>query len=393
MANITFFLHKIGPYHHARFKYLSKYSNLTVVEILPDSKEYDWNDIKETNDYKIVKIKEHKNGKEQKGKCLQDIVKNIFLITKPDLCIVTGWDNRTYFAALLEAKKNSVPISCISDSTYNDVPRNAVKEKIKSIIIDPFDAFLVAGSLSKDYLTGLNVKAPIFQPWDVIDNNYFSDSVNKFLEHKRPDHLPKKYLLCVSRFIEKKNLISLIESYKNYINKNKFSELSLVMVGSGPLKSNLEQAASDLLNNKIHIFSFAQYDQLPEFYAFSHAFILPSKSDQWGLVINEAMASGKPVIVSNRCGCSADLVKDGVNGFVCEPLNVSIEEKIRSIDALNESQLKKIALLNKSILESFSLEKFSESVIGIHKLLTSSQKRKINLLSLFLIKLKLNLYV
>ena len=67
---------------------------------------------------------------------------------------------------------------------------------------------------------------------------------------------------------------------------------------------------------------FRQYDELPRFYANAGAFVHASTTEQWGLVVNEAMASGLPVLVSNRCGCARDLVKDGINGFSFDPYNV-----------------------------------------------------------------------
>jgi len=68
---------------------------------------------------------------------------------------------------------------------------------------------------------------------------------------------------------------------------------------------------------------FKQYHELPEYYARAGAFVHASTTEQWGLVVNEAMASGLPVIVSNRCGCAADLVQEGVNGFTFDPTNVA----------------------------------------------------------------------
>jgi len=68
---------------------------------------------------------------------------------------------------------------------------------------------------------------------------------------------------------------------------------------------------------------FKQYSELPEYYARASAFVHASTTEQWGLVVNEAMASGLPVLVSNRCGCARDLVQEGVNGFTFDPANVS----------------------------------------------------------------------
>ena len=94
----------------------------------------------------------------------------------------------------------------------------------------------------------------------------------------------------------------------------------LVLLGDGPLRPEIEALVAKLdLQNCVHLPGFRQYDQLPAYYGLAGAFVHASTTEQWGLVVNEAMASGLPVIVSNRCGCAADLVQEGVNGFTFDP--------------------------------------------------------------------------
>jgi glycosyltransferase involved in cell wall biosynthesis len=96
-----------------------------------------------------------------------------------------------------------------------------------------------------------------------------------------------------------------------------------VLLGDGELRSSLESQVSRLgLQGSVLLPGFKQYPELPEYYARAGAFIHASTTEQWGLVVNEAMASGLPVLVSNRCGCARDLVQDGVNGFTFDPYNV-----------------------------------------------------------------------
>ncbi|MEI8287859.1 MAG: glycosyltransferase [Verrucomicrobiota bacterium] len=174
------------------------------------------------------------------------------------------------------------------------------------------------------------------------------------------------YFLASARFVEKKNLPRLIAAYARYrtlcearsreqgtnakseSQKSEFqvsgfssppsancqlpssdlrpptSDLwSLVLLGDGPLRSDLCHRISDLrLQSFVLLPGFKQYHELPAYYAAAGAFIHASTTEQWGLVVNEAMASGLPVLVSNRCGCARDLVQDGVNGFTFDPYNV-----------------------------------------------------------------------
>jgi len=96
------------------------------------------------------------------------------------------------------------------------------------------------------------------------------------------------------------------------------------LLGDGPLKAELCRLIAELgLQQSILLPGFKQYDELPAFYALAKVFIHASTVEQWGLVVNEAMASGLPVLVSNRCGCARDLVQDGVNGFTFDPYEPS----------------------------------------------------------------------
>src|SRR5690606_4192967 len=93
------------------------------------------------------------------------------------------------------------------------------------------------------------------------------------------------------------------------------------MVAAGNSDSLPPYSTSQSANHTptVHFYGFRQIDQNPIFYALATAFILPSTTEEWGLVINEAMASGLPVIASNRLGCAEDLVADGINGYTFNP--------------------------------------------------------------------------
>jgi glycosyltransferase involved in cell wall biosynthesis len=203
-------------------------------------------------------------------------------------------------------------------------------------------------------------------------------------EVRRKHGLPENYFLASARFIEKKNLPRLLKAYARYRelaektesgkqpgevasqrlhgpgkveNQNEFQpgsapapgatfdasskdsgfapfqlsefQLSafnpwpLVLLGDGALRSDLCRLISDLsLQDSVLLPGFKQYPDLPAYYGLANAFIHASTTEQWGLVVNEAMASGLPVLVSNRCGCAADLVQEGGNGFTFDPDNV-----------------------------------------------------------------------
>ena len=95
------------------------------------------------------------------------------------------------------------------------------------------------------------------------------------------------------------------------------------MLGDGPLRPALCARLRALgLQSYVHLPGFIQYEELPVYYGLAETLIHASTTEQWGLVVNEAMASGLPVLVSNRCGCATDLVEEGINGFTFDPNDI-----------------------------------------------------------------------
>ena len=120
-----------------------------------------------------------------------------------------------------------------------------------------------------------------------------------------------------------KNLFNLLRAYALYRDRLKLQPWKLVLLGDGPLRPQIVALRSELhLQEDVFLPGFKQYSDLPAYYGLAKAFVLASTREPWGLVVNEAMAAGLPVIVSERAGCVPDLVKAGVNGYTFEPLDV-----------------------------------------------------------------------
>jgi glycosyltransferase involved in cell wall biosynthesis len=132
--------------------------------------------------------------------------------------------------------------------------------------------------------------------------------------------LPKDYFFCCSRLIEGKNIDRMIDAFHRYRRTSEQTAWDLVIAGDGPLRDVIEcQIRSLSLTQYVHLLGRQTYDQLPRLYASAGGFIMPSLAETWGLVVNEAMAAGLPVLVSQAAGCHFDLVKEGVNGHIFDP--------------------------------------------------------------------------
>ncbi|HEY2329063.1 MAG TPA: glycosyltransferase, partial [Verrucomicrobiae bacterium] len=220
----------------------------------------------------------------------------------------------------------------------------------KSRLVKLCAAGLAGGTPHADYLAQLGLpRGQIFPGYDIVDNGYFSRHADEAREHasafRRQHGLPEKYFLASARFVEKKNLFRLIKAYARYralaekleIVNRKPEIWDLVLLGDGPLKADLVQLIADLgLQSCIHLPGFKQYGELPAYFGLAQVFVHASTTEQWGLVVNEAMASGLPVLVSNRCGCAANLVAEGVNGFTFDAANVDeLAQRMLKISADN----------------------------------------------------------
>jgi glycosyltransferase involved in cell wall biosynthesis len=253
----------------------------------------------------------------------------------------------------------------MSDTQERDARRRWLTEKLKRMILAECDAAVVAGERHADYLERLGFdRHRIALKYDAVDNDHFARGAaiarRRGAELRRALGLPDRYLLCSGRFIPKKNLEALLRGYDEY--RRRGGALDLVLLGDGPLRQRLLRVRHDAgLDRHVHLPGFKQYDELPVFYGLATAFILPSTTEQWGLVVNEAMASGLPVLVSRACG-AAELVREGENGHVFDPERAG--DIARAIEWLPEddSRLAQMGQASVRVIAEVSPAAFAASV-------------------------------
>jgi glycosyltransferase involved in cell wall biosynthesis len=260
----------------------------------------------------------------------------------------------------------------MSESSRQDESRTWWKEAIKRRIVGLYSAALVGGQRHVDYLFELGMPVDrIFTGYDVVDNNYFCDRArqirNPKSEIRSQRGLPENYFLASARFVEKKNLQRLIAAYAEYRQKSQTVgsvPWDLVLLGDGPLREILNSQLSTLnLNENVHLPGFKSYDELPLYYGLAKAFVHASTAEQWGLVVNEAIASGLPVIVSNRCGCAPELVNG--NGFTFDPTNEhELTARLLEMASLPDQERKHLSENSYGISENFGPERFGEGLKG-----------------------------
>jgi glycosyltransferase involved in cell wall biosynthesis len=245
---------------------------------------------------------------------------------RPDVLVCGGYNYLASWQALCWAKVHRVPVVLWTESTAQDHrDRHAPIEFLKSRFLHFCDGFAVPGSASAEYLKDLGITNDrIFQARNAVDVELFSKLAQKSRNHEiqiRSElSLPSRYYLYVGRFVKEKGVFDLLQAYAQ-LGPRLRSEVGLVLAGNGADQYELMKQASRIKPGAIRFVGFVHREQLPGLYAFADALILPTHSDTWGLVVNEGMSCGLPVIVTNVAGCARDLVKDGWNGCVVPPAN------------------------------------------------------------------------
>jgi 1,2-diacylglycerol 3-alpha-glucosyltransferase len=365
MMRLLFMVRRAGPYHNARYEAAGSVMDLTVVETRPDSTEYPWTSVAGARNYSLRKLEGVQDPESGlRGPALEQALKASFDSVKPDVVACTGWADPEYHVALRICHKAGIPTIVMSDSTFDDEPRKWWKERLKGPVIRGFSAAVVAGTRSRSYIRGFSFpQAGIFEPCDVVDNAHFSRSGGG---NALKDISPGQYFLCVSRLLPKKNLLLLVASYAAYRLLHGAGAWDLVILGSGELEAQLLAAIEGAgISGHVRLPGFVQYEQLPGFYANAGACVLASLSDQWGLAINEAMAAGLPVIVSNGCGCAPDLVVEAENGYSFDPLDGgALTTLLHRVAMSSPESRKKMGEAGRNRIQYYTPERFAEALVG-----------------------------
>ncbi|MGD0013044.1 MAG: glycosyltransferase [Bryobacteraceae bacterium] len=313
-----------------------------------------------------------------RGRRMGPAVRRVLDELRPNVVCINGWSIGGALETLQWCARRRVPAVVMSDSTALDKPRRAVEESVKRRILRLCSAALVAGTRHAEYLESLGFpRERIFLGYDAVDNDHFARGAGQ--ARQATDQwrarlgMPPRYFLAVSRFGEKKNLPRLIEAYALYRRQAGTDAAALVILGDGPLRPQLEAAVAHLdLDGSVSMPGLASYNELPAWYALAECFIHASTVEQWGLVVNEAMASGLPVLVSERCGCASDLVQPGVNGFTFDPFQPERLAELMVSMAASSTDRAAMGRAGAEIVAAWGPGRFAEGLAAAARLALSS---------------------
>lgn len=224
---------------------------------------------------------------------------------RPSICILPGWADPLIFLLTPYLKLRGIRIIQTVDTIETANHTSRLKEWSKRLLLVPTELVYTYGVLGEAYLRKLGVSSEKIQRRvQATDNETIVGRVDPDLPKQDPPAF-----LYVGRLVKAKGVHDLINAYKKLR-----TEWQLTIVGDGPERPALEELACE--DSRIQFVGPKAWDEVGSYYKQSAVFVLPSHADIWGLVVNEAMLFGLPVIVTDRCGCHADLVEEGRNGMV-----------------------------------------------------------------------------
>ena len=291
-----------------------------------------------------------------------------------DAILIHGYNYFTNIAAILAANIFKIPVLFRGESHLLN-NRSLYLSKFKNlflpILFKKIAAFLAIGSLNADYYKFYRVGAQKIFLAPYAANNSHLKKLNEQLDKK---NLKRKcglnsestVILYLAKLIKRKRPLDLIRAYeiaKEKIKNNRAVEL--VFVGDGPERESLEKYAKENELQDIHFFGFKKPEELPEFYKMADIFVLPSSFETWGMVINEAMNFGLPIIATDMVGAAYDLVKTGENGFIYECGNIN--KLANYIQKLIEDEMlrRKMSVNSLAFIENWGYEEDIKKILEV----------------------------
>ncbi len=295
-----------------------------------------------------------------------------------DAVLIIGWNFKSHLKAM-RYFKDKIPVYFRGDSTLLD-ERSELKKIARRIFLrwvySNIDYAFYVGTRNKEYFlaNGLKPAQLIFAP-HAIDNERFYDKdgsyKQKALEWRRSLGIKDDdfVFLFAGKSEPVKNPMLLLKAFMRL----NIPKSHLIFVGNGVLENELKnyvtlrQAQCDNYCN-IHFLDFQNQSAMPIVYRLGNVFVLPSVSETWGLALNEAMACGLPVIVSDKVGCAVDLVEQDKNGYIFKSNNETEIQRVMNdcmyVWVHDKSKFTKMGFNSLNKIQEYSMDVLAENILS-----------------------------
>jgi glycosyltransferase involved in cell wall biosynthesis len=371
--HISIIWQRFLPYHVSRIRHLwdrldQLNQQLTAIEVASQDKTYQFPESKcFLRGFERICCFPETSYHHLKSNEINQRVFNLLMELKPDIVLAPATPFPEGMAAFNYRLASESRVVMMDDAWDNADNRGLLTREIKRLIHRNIDAVFIPASSHLPYFVKMGFSEDrILFGVDVVDNDYFLRKSEEARVNDKKSRaskkLPKNYFLFVGRFLPRKGLETLLKAYEDYCHRASQNPWNLVLVGDG---ENLENIRSLSRNIPGIVFVGPQFEEnLCEYYALARVLIVPSIIDPWGLVVNEGMASGLPVIVSRGCGCAKTLVQEGENGWTFEPGDEEALTKLMiRASSLSSDTLKEMGRKSQAIISEWSLDRFADGVL------------------------------
>lgn len=291
----------------------------------------------------------------------------------PDVVIAGSVAFSSGALGLRWAKRNKKKFIMFDDAKAGDVKRNILVQTVKNLIINQIDAFWLPSTNYADEYAALYDKKSVhyFFGFNCIDNDLFKfDGERSFNNGK---------IVSICRLVPKKNMGNLLKVWQFVEENNDYYKL--LIIGDGPLLNDLKNLAETLGLRRVEFTGAIPNDQLPRYLHETDAFISSSLAESWGMMVNEAMAAGLPVLLSDRINAAGILLKEGVNGYGFDGENIhEMQKKVMDFIDLPESEKMEMSKNSLKIISEMDYENMGDQLVSMLKILAAEPPKKIGLL-------------
>lgn len=292
-----------------------------------------------------------------------------------DALLVFGWYLKGALQAVHAAWRRGIPVLMRGDSQLQ-TPRSLLKRTAKyplyRWLLPRIPVHLYVGTRNRTYLQhyGVSDEQLFFAP-HFVDNTFFRQEAGASSSTGQRERLREQYgipqdaflLLFVGKLVPQKRVDDILQACTIICSTTVQVDVHVLLVGDGPQRRGLEQRSGDI-SERIHFAGFQNQAALPAIYAAADVLVLPSGTETWGLVVNEAMAAGIPAIVSDAIGCAPDLIELGRTGFTYPVGNVpALADRILECYQLRTADPVLIETALKSKLTTFSMTTATQGVL------------------------------
>lgn len=369
---IAFVWGKYAPYHmdriEAAHKLLGADHDILAIQKTYYSKIYEWDIAKKGRRIPIVTLLD---GKFKRVPFIKIMLHLCRVLLQPDVQYIFICEYQyiyTFITALI-CRLHRKRVFVMNNAKFDDKQRSLFREIIKFFLYLPYNGALVSGRRTVEYLRFLGfVKRPVMTGYNTLSINRVRRNANS---KPAPEGVPflNRHFTVVARLVSKKNLSMLIEAYYIYQQIVKQSARPLHICGSGPEERAIKDRISKLKIRGVVFHGFLQEKGVAKVLASSLALLLPSIEEQWGLVVNEALAMGLPIVCSDNVGARDVLVKNAVNGYTIESDNpIGLAHAMVRLHE-NENEWRRMALESLKIAPLGDAANFA---LGVKKLLNAT---------------------